>query len=178
MSNASCLTVLIFSQAEVGAAISPSCSVNVSVLDPTVRAAARSARHAEGALIATTVYGSIRRIDEEHTAPKAAWEALGSPQWPSAQQNAQIFNASIMQKEKFEIRKTTANDALHGDQGSVFSFSVDVAANAVVAVQVPLGTDTDIIAAQTQHERYMRLAEAESQVAAIEAEIAELRASV
>ena len=46
----------------------------------------------------SAVLGTIRRIDRDHTAPKAAWMAMGMPQWPTPKQNQEIFSASIMRK--------------------------------------------------------------------------------
>jgi len=35
----------------------------------------------------------------DHAAPKAAWESLGAPQWPTAAQNSKILAASEMRPE-------------------------------------------------------------------------------
>jgi xylan 1,4-beta-xylosidase len=164
-SNASCLTVLVFSQATLGRPISPSCVVNITVNgggdgggDPPPHATA-----------ATTLQGTIRRIDETHTAPKAAWLAMGMPQWPSQAQNRELFEASIMQRSKLPITQSGSG---------VLSFNIDVAANSVVAVQIPLGGDLDLIEAEKQRLQRAVLVAAEGEAVQVAAKIAVLKAAI
>ena len=110
----------------------------------------------------------MRRIDQDHTAPKDKWLELGLPQWPTAEQNAQIFDASIMQKEKLPLTR--------GANG--VSFTVELPANGVAAVQVPLGGDTDVVVAQQRRERAAALAEARARMAAAAADVAALEAEL
>ena len=115
-SNASCLSVLLFSQATRGAPIPSSCTIKVTVSSGTnagtrtrttahVYADMRTGTGNEGTA-SDVVYGTIRRIDAAHTAPKEEWVAMGMPQWPSREQNQRIFAASVMQKEKLPVTKT------------------------------------------------------------------------
>ena len=150
------------SQATVGAPIAESCTIDVTI---ATGAGAESDGPDGGG--AATLQGSIRRIDETNTAPKATWLAQGMPQWPSTEQNQAIFAASIMQKEKLPVVKNAAG---------VLSFSVRVAANSVAAVQIPLGGATDVIAAGLARDRKTALAAAEARLAGATAEIAELKA--
>jgi hypothetical protein len=72
-----------------------------------------------------------------------------------------------MQKEKLPMDKVL-------NRGLVFTVSVP--ANGVVAVQVPLGADIDLIEAQQRRERLASLVEAEARVETAAAEVAELKA--
>ena len=112
-SNATCLSVLVFSQATVGAPIAPLCSVNLTVNIPAdadlsiagddvsiADADLSNDQHRQTKTETTIIQGAIRRIDETHTAPKNAWLAMGMPQWPTSEQNRKIFEASIMQVRK------------------------------------------------------------------------------
>ena len=47
---------------------------------------------------------TLWRIDEAHTNPKARWEEIGAPQWPTAAQNAEVMEASIMVPADVELR--------------------------------------------------------------------------
>jgi xylan 1,4-beta-xylosidase len=113
-SNATCLSVLVFSQATVGAPIARLCSVNLTVKMPAdadvsiagddvsiADADLSNDQHRQTKPETTIIQGAVRRIDETHTAPKNAWLAMGMPQWPTSEQNRKIFEASIM-----EVRKT------------------------------------------------------------------------
>eukprot|EP01051_Picozoa_sp_SAG22_P001473 SAG22_NODE_58_length_23645_cov_16.637943_13_plen_1140_part_00 len=164
--NASVLSVLLFSQATLGTPISPSCTATVNI---STDGSGIDTRSAAGMSAATVVQGSVRRIDAIHTAPKAAWLAMGMPQWPTTDQNAKIFEASIMQKKKLPISK----------HSKLLSFEVEIPANAVVAVQVPIGSgDEDVIEAQRQHELREQLSAARARLLAAEAEVASLRAQL
>ena len=168
--NATCLSVLLFSQAAVGTPIAPSCTVNVAVR--TAAAAAGTMPNTSDARASTrTVHGAIRRIDATHTAPKNAWLAQGMPQWPTAAQKQQMFEASIMQKERLPI--SAAGTHVHGVL--LLTFGVEVRANSVVAVQVPLGGETDVLAAELQRDRRAALAQAETRLAEAAAEVEALK---
>jgi xylan 1,4-beta-xylosidase len=174
-SNATCLSVLVFSQATVGAPIAAHCIVNLTINTAAPATTAVGADDTDeqkknpGARPSTTIQGAVRRIDGAHTAPKAAWLTMGMPQWPTPSQNRQIFEASLMQQAKLPIMKSGAG---------VLSFSLDVAANTVVAVQIPLGGDLDFIAAGERRMRRDALDVAEAQAVRLAAEIATLRAQL
>ena len=168
-SNATCLSVLMFSQATVGAPIAAHCVVNLTVnTGEETTAATADDIDGRGQKQTTTIQGAVRRIDETHTAPKAAWLAMGMPQWPTAAQNREIFEASIMQQAKLPITKSSG----------VLSFSLDVAANTVVAVQIPLGGDVDFIEAGKRRMHSEALVVAEAEALRLAAEIAALRAQL
>ena len=67
--NASHVLLLLYNQATRGDPIHD-CAVTVRAGSAGVHSAAST----------STVY----RIDQDHAAPKAAWESLGAPQWPTA----------------------------------------------------------------------------------------------
>lgn len=159
--NSSVLSVLLFSQASLGEHISPKCTTTV-----TIKAAEFASN---GSVIETTIQGSIRRIDENNTAPKQVWLSMGLPQWPTANQISEMFEASIMRKSKFSIQRLSTGD---------LSFDVDIAANAVVAVQIPLGGDNDVMDAQHRRELHQRLRNAEARVSNAVAEVASLKAQL
>jgi xylan 1,4-beta-xylosidase len=46
---------------------------------------------------------SVLRIDAEHANPKAAWEKLGAPDWPTAEQNKVVLEASELVPEKATV---------------------------------------------------------------------------
>ena len=58
--------------------------------------------HADGQR-ESTIQEAVWRIDETHTAPKAAWLAMEMPQWPTVEQNRAIIEASIMRRSKVPI---------------------------------------------------------------------------
>ena len=117
---------------------------------------------------AVLVFGSLRRIDMVHTAPKPEWIAMGMPQWPTPEENKRIFAASVLQKAKFPIIQ----------QGEQLTFSVSVPANSVVAVQVPIGGDTDVIGSELKRDQRASLAAAQARLAAAAAEVAAIKASL
>lgn len=82
--NASHVLLLLYNQATRGDPIHD-CAVTVRAGSAGVHSAAST----------STVY----RIDQDHAAPKAAWESLGAPQWPTAAQNSKILAASEMRPE-------------------------------------------------------------------------------
>ena len=81
--NASHTVALLYNQAERGAPIS-TCAVELTVT--SVPAAG-----ANSAMSGVMRAASVWRIDEKHANPKAMWESIGMPQWPSDEQNKQIF---------------------------------------------------------------------------------------
>ena len=168
-SNNSVLSILLFSQATLGAPVAASCTANV-----TVRA---GSDFGWGAGSEGVVHGSVRRIDAAHTAPKATWLQLGMPQWPTAEENAQIFDASIMRKEKVQIKYKQHGDGGGNGNGAAtgLHFVVDIPANSVVAVQVPIDGSDDVIAALLQQDQLVALADAERRLRAATEEVAELK---
>lgn len=154
-SNSSVLSVLLFSQAPIGQPIEASCAIDVTI---------------DGFKVGDTnpsgVVGSIRRIDATHTAPKNLWMNMGLPQWPTPAQNAAIFAASLMAMEPLPIGRGIAG---------TLAFTVDIPANSVVAVQIPLGGKADLLAARLYQDRLVVLASAEARAAAANAEAAELK---
>ena len=86
--NASHVLLLLYNQATRGDPIHD-CAVTVRAGSAGVHSAAST----------STVY----RIDQDHAAPKAAWESLGAPQWPTAAQNAKILAASEMRPEAVAV---------------------------------------------------------------------------
>ena len=68
---------------------------------------------------------SVWRIDEKHANPKAMWESIGMPQWPSDEQNKQIFRASVLVPEVIDV----------GEGGSV---KLDLPVQGVAMVVLPL----------------------------------------
>lgn len=176
VSNATTLSVLLFSQAAIGVPIARSCEINVSILNPT---ADHNSRHRSEVEFAQ---GTIRRIDETHTAPKAIWLQQGMPQWPTAQQKEAMFDGSIMRKEKLEIavESTVAPVSVGSnlERSQRLSFSVSVAANSVVAVQVPIGSERDLLEAERERDTRVALASAEKQLQETTAKIAALRKSL
>lgn len=214
-SNSTVLSVLLYSQATIGAPIAASCTLNVtinagvassnskhapspspsssspSLAAPSTTAAASLSAPALLPSLPRVVQGSVRRIDEMHTSPKAMWQKLGMPQWPTAEENARIFDASIMQKEKLPIKcKWKAANLNNGSRSSgsrqagrteletlTLTFSISVPANGVVAVQVPLvhaGGGNDVIDAINNRQRADALAEAKARLLQVQAEVAEL----
>jgi hypothetical protein len=179
VSNATTLSVLLFSQSAIGAPIAPSCQVNVSINRPKGTAVAHTSSHDR----VEVVQGTIRRIDETNTAPKAVWLQQGMPQWPTAQQNQEIFAGSIMRKEKIAVTieavTTGSRTAAHlAATDQRLSFSVSVAANSVVAVQVPIGSERDLLEAEQQRDMLSALASAEKQFQDAAAKIAALQRSL
>ena len=113
---------------------------------------------------------------------------LGLPQWPTAKENEQIFAASIMQKEKLPIQCSSSKSSLNADgeagggSTTTMRFSIDVPANGVVAVQVPIGNGgngsmdaADVIEGLKRNDRLSALAHAEASLKAAEEEIRTLR---
>ena len=149
VNNATTLSVLLFSQAAVGTQIAPICQINVSIKHPMGSTVGNSSQDK-----ASLAQGTIRRIDQTHTAPKAVWLQQGMPQWPTAEQNQEIFAASIMRKEKIAvtIESMATESVARSEAGLRLSFSVSVAANSVVAVQVPIGSEHDLLEAEQQRD--------------------------
>ena len=107
--NATHALVVLYNQAPRGAPIQ-ACSVDV-----------RSHTTRDGNSASPTLW----RIDDDHANPKARWEALGAPQWPTGDQNRQIYAASLMLPQP----------ALVSAQGAV---SVSVPPQGVAALSFPL----------------------------------------
>ena len=171
VTNATTLSVLLFSQATIGEPIAPICEISVSVLNPSF------ANDDVGSL-----QGTIRRIDETNTAPKAIWLQQGMPQWPTTEQKKAMFQGSIMRKEKFAIAiestplskgSSPANKRLRR-----LSFNVSVAANSIAAVQVPIGSEHDLLEAERQRDMRIALAAAEKELQEATTKIAVLRESL
>ena len=91
---------------------------------------------------------------------------MGMPQWPTPDQNRRIFEASIMQPSKLPIAQSAEG---------VLSFSLEVAANTVAAVRIPLGGDTDFLDAMERRMQREVLVVAEAHAARLAAEIAVLK---
>jgi hypothetical protein len=169
--NATCLSVLLFSQATLGAPISAQCTVQV-----TIQAALSGSSAAAAAAAAPSpLRGAVRRIDATHTAPKAVWLEQGMPQWPSTAQKQQMFEASVMVKQPLEIQRSVVTSAgVAGQQ--LLRFGVEVPANGVVAVQVPLGGEVDVMAAQLRRDRRVALEDARARMVEAAAELTMLEA--
>jgi hypothetical protein len=163
--NATCLSVLLFSQATLGAPISAQCTVQV-----TIQAALSGSSAAPSPL-----RGAVRRIDATHTAPKAVWLEQGMPQWPSTAQKQQMFEASVMVKQPLEIQRSVVTSAGVARQ-QLLRFGVEVPANGVVAVQVPLGGEVDVMAAQLRRDRRVALEDARARMVEAAAELTMLEA--
>ena len=177
VSNATTLSVLLFSQNAVGAPIAPSCQINVSIDNLKGAIAYNSSQDR-----VEVVRGTIRRIDKNNTAPKSVWLQQGMPQWPTAEQNQEMLAGSIMKKEKIDVAiEAKTNGLLMGARPATaqrLSFSVAVAANSVVAVQVPIGLEHDLLEAEQQRDMLSALASAEKQLQDATAKIAALRRSL
>jgi hypothetical protein len=106
--------LLVYNHAAFGAPI-VDCNVNVSLAALELKA---------GGLASATV----RRIDEAHSNPLAAWIAMGAPDYTTAEQNAQLLVSSALVVEKL------ANIATVG----AYTFEIKVPPHGVAAVRVVL----------------------------------------
>ncbi|MDN5924479.1 MAG: glycosyl hydrolase [Xanthomonadales bacterium] len=73
----------------------------------------------------------VERIDEDHCNPVRAWQAMDSPDFPSAKQLAVLDDASQLRSEPLEI--TTHADG--------FELQVNLPAHAVAALHITLAAD-------------------------------------
>jgi xylan 1,4-beta-xylosidase len=89
--NSSHAIALLYNQAERGDPIAP-CAVELTPLGVDLSGASSGEDAA-----------SVWRIDQTHANPKAKWESIGMPQWPSDAQNQQIFQASVLVPEALVI---------------------------------------------------------------------------
>jgi xylan 1,4-beta-xylosidase len=62
-------------------------------------------------------HATLWRIDDKNTNPKRAWEMLGAPQWPTAEQNKVIFRASIMVPTTVDLTSLAAAGIVIPPQG-------------------------------------------------------------
>jgi xylan 1,4-beta-xylosidase len=69
---------------------------------------------------------SVSRIDDAHANPRAAWEAMGRPEYPSARQVAELEAASVVVAEPLEV----AHD------GSRTRFTLDLPPDAMALVRI------------------------------------------
>lgn len=72
---------------------------------------------------------TVRRIDEDHSNPLAAWIDMGTPDYTSAQQNEALLNASTLVVEQLSKVATSVSAA---------SFVMTLPPHSVAAVRVPL----------------------------------------
>ena len=83
--NSSVLDVLVYASAPQNVAWSvPYCNVTLTLAGPATPAAAAAAT------------ATVRRIDATHANPRAAWEAMGAPNYTTPAQNQQILAAAAM----------------------------------------------------------------------------------
>ena len=93
----------------------PICDCTVSVTLPSAAAAALPK-------------ATVRRIDEDHANPLAAWIAMGAPDYTTAAQNAQLLEASKLQTEQLAAVAKVAADG----------FSLRVPAHGAAVARVSL----------------------------------------
>jgi hypothetical protein len=72
---------------------------------------------------------TVQRIDEDHANPLAAWIAMGTPDYTTAEQNAALLRASTLVVEKL-------SDVASSVGATSFTFSAPP--HSVAAVRVPL----------------------------------------
>ena len=91
-----------------------------------------------GNVLPSSVAGSalqqatLARIDGTHTNPKAKWQALGEPEYPSAAQLSELETASEVVWGALKAEATLTEDSAGGVQ-----FELSVPANGLAVVDLP-----------------------------------------
>ena len=77
-------------------------------------------------------HATLARIDGTHTNPKAKWQALGEPEYPSAAQLSELETASEVVWGALKAEATLTEDSAGGAQ-----FELSVPANGLAVVDLP-----------------------------------------
>jgi hypothetical protein len=110
-SQAGWVDLLIYNHARYNAPI-VDCNISVKLSAPMVEQLA---------------HATVRRIDETHANPLAAWIAMGAPDYTTAEQNAALLAASVLQVENLvDIASLSSKDV----------FTITVPTHGVAAVRV------------------------------------------
>ena len=106
---------------------------NHPVLSATTgQACAMSVQLPSGVAGSALEHATLARIDDTHTNPKAKWQALGEPEYPSAADLAELETASEVVWGALKVEARLTDDSSGGAQ-----FELSVPANGLAVVDLP-----------------------------------------